>query len=143
MIPYKMLVTDRFTPGDCMRACIASLLDIEPGLVPHFAHDEPDGDTLWQRVREWLAPQGLAVWLMAYPGSATLGDVLTSVGHINPNTFYMIGGWGGYGDHIVIAINDHIVHDPARGGGGLIRAGSNGYWLIAALSTNRTVVPAE
>lgn len=143
MIPYKMLVTDRFTPGDCLRTCIASLLELEPGLVPHFAADGDPGPSSWQRARDWLAPQGLAIWFTAFPGSASLDEVLTSVGAINPDTFYMVGGWGGYGDHIVIAVNDHIVHDPARGGGGLIRAGSNGYWLIASLSSNKTVVPAS
>lgn len=46
-------------PGDCFRACIATLLDLPTADVPHFC-DLPDPDTHWiRRTQDWLAERGM------------------------------------------------------------------------------------
>ena len=55
MTPQKQ-VNLNFQEGDCLAACVASLLDLPLAEVPNFcAHDD------WQKVyRDWLRARGLA-----------------------------------------------------------------------------------
>lgn len=48
------------TEDDCMRACLATLLDRPMAELPAiFADDYPDGESFWQAWLDWLAPRGL------------------------------------------------------------------------------------
>lgn len=139
MTPHKMLA-EAGQLGDCLRTAIACLLDLGPIAVPHFLEDnEPDGEVVWQRVNDWLATQGFTTWFMAYPGDVSLDDVLRSVSSLNPGKYYIVGGRGYSSDHVVIACDGEIVHDPARLGSGLSGPGENGFWMILTLATDRVV----
>lgn len=137
MTPHKMLAEDG-QPGDCLRTAIACLLDLGPIAVPHFLAD-PDTPDVWKHVDRWLATQGLTAWFSAYPGEASLDDVLASVAAVNPDKFYIVGGRGFMADHVVIALNDRVVHDPARLGAGLTGPGSDGFWMILTLASSVVV----
>lgn len=140
MQPHKMLCGHNPAEGefgDCLRTVIACLLDRHPSVVPHFAHDGADVQTVWRRVDDYLDGVGLVTWNYAFPGEAPLDDVLNTVGITNPNMYYLISGKAGGADHIVIALNGEIVHDPSRFGVGLRGPGSTGYWLITTLVSNR------
>lgn len=139
MTPHKMIADN-----DCLRTCIASLLDLGPIAVPNFMEDsaKPAAE-VWSDVRRWLRTQGKSLWVMAYPGEASLDEVLSSVASVNPDMYYIVGGFAGYSDHVVIALNDKVVHDPSRFSPGLTRASvaSDGakYWMVATLVTDKMV----
>lgn len=134
MIKHKMTINEGDVPGDCFRTVIACLLDKEPRDVPHFFSDEPESELGWQRVNDYLATQGLALWMMAFPGTAPLSDVLQSIAVTNPEMYYIVVGKGGYDeDHAVIAINDTITHDPASMSPGLTGPAKHGYWMVMTL----------
>ena len=45
--------------GDCFRCTLASILEVPPDQVPHFASMIEDGQDIRPLVREWLRPQGM------------------------------------------------------------------------------------
>lgn len=64
--------------GDCMRTCVASLLNLEPEDVPHFLHD--NSDEWLPRLNAWLAPRKLA-YLVFGVGEASLWvDIMKRAG---------------------------------------------------------------
>ena len=128
MIKYNM-IADR----DCMRTCIASILELAPIAIPDFMDKNPDDP--WPHVQRWLASQGLIAWFTPFDGSASLEQVLGSINNINPGVYYLIGGRGAYEDHMVVALGDKIVHDPSRLSPGLTGPASNGFWLVVTLVT--------
>ena len=104
--------------GDCIRACIATILDVDAEDVPHFSHDDPAPETILMRVREWLCEWSrgtIGLLHLIFPGDVGLSDMLEYMGSINPDSTYMLfGNTGpGGGDHVVVCQADRIVHDPA------------------------------
>jgi hypothetical protein len=139
MKPYKMIAAEG-EPGDCLRTAIACLLEIGPVAVPHFTvDDDVPTDQVWRNVDAWLATQGMTAWFAAYPGEVPLDQVLLSVASLNPDKYYIVGGRGYLSDHVVIALNDKIVHDPARLGGGLSGPNEQGFWMILTLASDKVV----
>lgn len=71
MIPTPQLCPhdpDNNVYGDCMRATLASLLDLPAAEVPHFMEDNPSVEVYHQRISEFLAPKGLALLgFLAWP----------------------------------------------------------------------------
>lgn len=139
MIPHKMLATGDET-GDCLRTAIACLLEIGPIAVPHFLADaDRPGEDVWQHVNDWLATQGLTAWYQVFPGEIELDAVLQTVSVMNPDKYYIVCGHGYKFDHVVIACNGKIVHDPAVLGAGLSGPAENGYWLIMTVASDKIV----
>lgn len=94
--------------GDCMRACIATLLDIErPEDIPHFAEDNCSFEESIRRVREYLHPYN--AFLVPAAASMQSSEIMKMMSEWNPNTYYLLCS----GDHVVVCQNDKIVHDPA------------------------------
>jgi len=113
--------------GDCHRTAIACLLDLDPQEVPHFG--EMDWDFEQQRFREngdfhrhvsdWLRTRGLATVDSVY--SCTLEELLTHLGRVNPNAYYLLGGESRTGvNHTVIGCGGEIVWDPGIDNPGII-----------------------
>lgn len=44
--------------GDCFRACVCSILEIDICDMPNFWEQTQDGDIFWNRVNDWLFPRG-------------------------------------------------------------------------------------
>jgi len=82
--------------GDCMRACVASLLDLPIAEVPHFLRDA-DGDPqkFWSGVLEFTKARG---W-----------DYLSAFPEHRPEFAEAMGGY-------------HIMGGPSPRGGGLLHA---------------------
>jgi len=108
--------------GDCHRACIASLLELDAFDVPHF-FDYPvaDGSDPGLKMQElWLAARGLAfIELPFHPDTKwakSTDEFLKFVSAYSGETHYMVVGLsiGGH-NHSVIAKGDKIVHDPTYG----------------------------
>lgn len=52
-------LTERGEVGDCVRACTASILGVDPATVPHFVRDHySDWRGPWE---EWLEARGLTI----------------------------------------------------------------------------------
>lgn len=95
------------TFGDCLRACIASLLDVESPLdVPNFAEN---GEHPVFKCQEWLCERDMRLFLTQFPASASASEVMGGVSALNPNTHYLLFS----ADHVVICRDNKIVHDPA------------------------------
>lgn len=87
----------RGIPGDCMRAAVASLLDLPVEAVPHFALFEAPGT--WYPVFEmWLRGQGLAIHPLAFE---SIDRPCLAIG-MSPRDV----------DHIVVWGPDGMMHDP-------------------------------
>lgn len=125
---------DKGTYGDCVRACVATLLDIADGdKVPHFYHDN-DAEAGHARMVEYLATQGLTPYIAHLPGTLSLDDVLTNHGDFNPTAHYILfGGLDGGGDHAVVCKGGAVVHNPAWVPCSLRGPLSIGVWQILLL----------
>lgn len=105
--------------GDCLRACIASVLSIQdPLTVPHFFHDGCDGDVGHSRMKEWLrANHGLIPFYVGIDGDYKLTETLQFMGgdvSVTDAVYMLMGSIGDeWGDHIVVCRGAEIVHDPA------------------------------
>lgn len=122
------------TYGDCLRACIASLLDLAPESVPHFSHDGAVQDIVNDRMRAYLATHGLAPWWSHYDPAETIDDLLSIVGDNNPGIHYLLFGTTAGGEpHVVICKDAEMVWNPSWYGGKLVSAGLHGAWSIVVL----------
>lgn len=104
------------TVGDCFRAALASLLDLEARSVPHFMGDNRTPEQVFAQIRAWLTPQGLGLVLMPFrlePGE-TVGKVLGLMKAINPGEVYLLQAQHpDFGeDHVVVCQGDRMLHDP-------------------------------
>lgn len=96
------------TYGDCWRACIATMLDIErPEDVPHFAEDGCSFEESIKRIRAFLAPHN--AYLTHFSAELQHTDVLAFMAERNPDIDYLLCSE----NHVVVCRNDQIVHDPA------------------------------
>lgn len=104
------------THGDCFRACVASILELDIETVPHFHSDgcQDDGE-ITDRLNDWLfTHHDLIKWGYAYPGFVSLDDVLKFTGMNNPNIHYILHGATSSDEaHAVICRNNAMVHDPS------------------------------
>ena len=100
------------TYGDCLRACIASILDRDD--VPHFLHDGDPDNVWWRRVQEWARANDMVYLQFAFSGTANpLSSLLAYMAAQNPDTYYILSGASPISGHSVVCLNDKIVHDPA------------------------------
>lgn len=137
MRPQPMLVThdpEHQHFGDCARACIASVLDMDTHQVPHFYHDGI-GENGHQRMQGFLRNHGLClvqVPMIAIQNDHTLDlqEVLTVADYWTDGlSHYMLGGTSETGcGHFVIAKGDKVVHNP--GDADLIGPQDDGFWWI-------------
>lgn len=132
-IPHK---PEENKHGDCLRACIASLLSVaDPLDVPHFAFDG-DQSMIDDRLKEWLAMRQLTLAFHAFGGLTSLDDILNVTGQVNPGVPYLLFcNAGGDGDHVVIIRNGKVEHDPAWFRCGPYKpCAQNGFWVLAVLT---------
>jgi hypothetical protein len=138
MTPVKCRVKhdpDEGTYGDCVRACIASLLEFDAEQVPHFFDHGSDGVIGQSRIEDWLSKVGYTPFFVHVDGAShTLDDVLQYMGTHNPNAHYMLYGRTSSGDHVVVAQGNKIVHDPAWFPIPLIKSSDNGFWSIMVIA---------
>lgn len=135
MTPFKQLVSG--PNGDCVRTCIASLLNMEPSLVPHFFEGlgEDDGVIGWSAAEEWLEPMGAGLFYIGMPGTLTVNELLGSFAFTNPDAHFMLCGQGANGGmHCVVCKGDRIIHDPSWGSNGIVGPGNGGtHYLIVVI----------
>ena len=119
MIPvYQTNDPGRFGPtdnGDCLRACLASLLELPLKAVPHFMETAEKARTWPIALAKWLHGRGLDLDVLHPPGDVPA--VLKYMAAHHPSEHYMLLGRSGpdFG-HVVIGKGGKIVHDPSRRG---------------------------
>lgn len=96
--------------GDCLTACIASVLERDD--VPHFMHDGDPEHEYRQRVSDWAVANGLSYFRFGFE-NVELRDLLLYMAQVNPDCYYVLGGSSPAGGHAVVCLNDQIVYDPA------------------------------
>jgi len=152
MRPQKQLFKhdpDNGTWGDCLRTCLAIMLDMDAKDVPHFMHGadmtetegNPERDKI---VEEWLDSKGYAEFSQAYGNECTLEALLHVMKLLNPNIPYMLSGTSRNGtNHVVIGMGNKIICDPSLDDSGIIGPCDDGYYWIAVLVPSPIIVMGE
>lgn len=127
--------------GDCLRTCIACLLDKEPQDVPHFwqiawdsgIRNEYESPEEQKFIRDWLAEQGYVRVDLPYIISSQeeLHEVTLGLEKRCGRILYMVSGAGGsQGQHVVIYKGADLLWDPSPNSEGLSGPGIDGvYWF--------------
>jgi hypothetical protein len=91
--------------GDCMRACIASLLEVPIDQVPHFFEGGCESAVFDQRVADYLGRHGLIE--LSMPAEVARRT------HYTRECYHLMYGYSARGTfHAVVALNGMVVHDP-------------------------------
>jgi hypothetical protein len=115
-------------PGDCLRACVASLLELPANRVPHFAED----DDWWGFLAGWCRARGLAADLVST--DAVTATPAAFPHHVIATGPSPRGDWA----HCVVVdttIGGLMVHDPHPSAAGLA---GRPYYMIAITDTRET-----
>lgn len=123
------------TYGDCLRACVATVLDLQSHEVPHFYNDGCSGEVGTQRLRDWLKSRKQAAFFVAFDSYMPRNDVVQSVGIMNPGAVYLLFGATKNGDHVVVCQDGEIVHDPSVHPVEINRA-SDAHWLVMVIAAS-------
>lgn len=130
MIPVDMLCLhdpQQGIYGDCQRACIASLLELNPKDIPHF-YESGNDLIFWKSLNGFLAEHAL-LHLQVEAFNFGMGIFK---GHAD--CYHMI-----YGNscrntlHAVVGLNGVIVHDPHPSRAGLLPDNKETPWFFAFL----------
>lgn len=121
--------------GDCVRACIASLLELPAEDVPHFYEDDPGGDVANERIKTFLATKGFVPFWTFFDGETPLQAIFDQMLHANAGVYYMLfHETNAGGDHVVICQNDAVDFDPAWYRSGIKGPNSNGFWGVMVIA---------
>jgi hypothetical protein len=102
--------------GNCLQACIASLLDMPIDDVPHFADHR--GSDWFDKMNEWLIKQGY--WVLVISGWDN---------EFTPHGYCIANGISPRGVmHSVIAKDGKVYFDPHPSDDGISEIDS--YWLL-------------
>lgn len=115
------------TYGDCLRACVATVLGHD---VPHFFEDGCDGETGIQRLREYLKTINLVPLIFSIPGETSKDSVFKFMGVQNPNVTYMLFCKCEGEDHVVVCRDDAVLFNPAWTPYPVSGVGSSGVWVV-------------
>lgn len=101
-----------YLPGNCLSACVASILDMPTESVPLFVEKSDPCDGIWpERLDAWLVERGLHALIL--PAGIVLAP---------PEGFYILYGRSVKDhEHAVVAKDNAIVHDPHPSRTGLAR----------------------
>lgn len=128
--------------GDCHRAALASLLDLQLDDVPHFMHGlgPDDGETFNRAQEVFLRTRGLTPIVFAISAD-TLDIVLEQCEIWNPGVYYLLGGESANDcGHTVVAGCGKIVHDPSRDNVGIIGPMKDGYYWITYIGSAAALI---
>lgn len=146
MIPVQQRIaasgTDGVVPGDSVKCCIASILELPYEDVPHFVNREvldDAGKPLWwyEGVNTWLKRRGYPLWLKQWSNNRTAAEIfeLRKERGLQPGEHHpailncrarpipdRIEGWWiasviseNFEDstHAIVMLNDQVAFDPS------------------------------
>lgn len=136
MIPHfcQVMHNPPDTYGDCLRAAVASICNMETiNNIPHFAHGG-DGERANEQLKAFLLTRGLRPFYVGIPSdSATLGQVFEQQTLANADIDYLLFCQCGGADHVVICRNDRVIHNPSLSQSAITGPQSDGVWVIVVL----------
>lgn len=118
------------TYGDCIRACIASILERDD--VPH-TFDGRSPQEAWQAIRDYLKPLGFAPFFEDIDGDISLDELFHYMKINNPDSIYMLLAKSIDTDHCVVCQGDKIIHNPAWYSQPITGPHSLGVWIIIVI----------
>lgn len=93
--------------GDCMRACIASLLELPISEIPHFLHDNCKHDIFQKRIGDFLFSKGYSLLCLDE------FEVQNFHFYYQEGIHHIISGYTERGTyHAVIGLDGKVIHDP-------------------------------
>lgn len=123
------------TFGDCLRACVASVLEMQAENVPHFSEDDPGPEVANKRLALFLRSLGFAPFWSNYDGSASVESVLEHQALQNPDATYLLfGRTASEGDHVIVCRGGSVIHDPAWYRSPMTGPGSHGFWTVMVIA---------
>lgn len=121
------------THGDCVRACVASILELPAEEVQHFYADGDPFNGQFQ-LQNWLAGRGKTAAIVAMPGHWTLLDVHEHMYEWYRDRDYILWCTSGGGNHAVVGRNMEITHNPAWYRSPIDGPMQEGFWLVMLLA---------
>jgi hypothetical protein len=94
-----------FVNGNCMAACIASILELPIEIMPNY---HSDGEQWYRDWQVWLAPRNMQLLTFMYGGEQPAGYSILSGKSPRHD-----------GNHAVVALDGEIIHDPHPSGDGI------------------------
>lgn len=133
-VPHR---PDEGSFGDCHRACVCTILGLEPDEVPHFYEEGPNAsaEVQAQRIVDFLDSRGLVQGHVLYPADAPggLDLIMQSLGYMMPGVPLILGGKSGAGcGHSVVVFNGEVFNDPT--GSGIVGPMPDGYYWVTFFS---------
>lgn len=123
--------------GDCYRAALASILDLEVEALPHFGAGNPTPVAFNARIDAWMADQGL-IQIWNFFDAAPLPLILGTCAHANPGICHLVVGRSSLGgNHACVACDGEIIHDPSPRGAGIVGPADDGRVWIGWLGSRR------
>lgn len=106
--------------GDCMRASLASVMNLPIEKVPHFARDtwceaQQECTGFWHAVEVFLNDRDLHYVLIHVTAESSdeVANFIRNVGLQNPDVYYLAGVRSKRDiNHMVVCIDGEVVHDP-------------------------------
>jgi hypothetical protein len=123
------------TYGDCIRACIAAMLDItNADDVPHFLADGPDTATAFKRIADYLSTRGYVPFYSGFDASLHVDELKMHMKDNNPDVHYILFGETTAGiNHAVVCRGAEVVNDPAWFQQSIVKPGASN-WLIMVIA---------
>lgn len=116
--------------GDCLRACVASVLGLEAEEVPHFFHDKCTAEIGAERLKDFARGRGLVPCYIIYPGSVPMEQVLEYWGGMNPDVPAILYGSTQDEEHCVVILDGEVKHNPAWSNSPLVGPTSENLWYV-------------
>lgn len=118
--------------GNCLAACVASILELDIADVPNFAAI-PGQDGWWKALYEFVFSYGFHLYPVHPDHGAPEGAYWIAVGK-SPRGNY---------NHCVVAHGKEIVHDPSGKAGPFLDGLAKELYLFVALDPARSKVEAS
>lgn len=115
------------TYGDCIRACVASIIEADD--VPHGFHTPADAEKAWDILRNYLKKKRMG--LCVFPLEENPFEFMAEN---NPDILYLLMAKTRFGDHCVVCRNDIIVHDPSPDPLEITGKHSSGFWVVGVVT---------
>jgi hypothetical protein len=118
MIPVTQTLFGR-AEGNCLAACVASILELDIADVPNFCADQSDGSWL-RKLADWLAEEGMcavhASFVDGDPGVVPAPEDLATMASwmkLRRIGFAIVSGYTERGlSHSTVWFDGELVHDP-------------------------------
>lgn len=115
MKPVMQTITG--TSGNCMGACLASILELPIEAVPNFFEAGPDDTDWWNALRSWLRRYGLGIITLTFENPAQWMHLRLAGYHIVSGPSPRLEGM----HHATVWHQGRMVHDPHPDGTGIVK----------------------